>query len=135
MALWTLLWPVTSGVFRACRDNGRSWHEWPKCSVAPLVLHIPALAPTWHGEGPRDIKGGTGPGVVWALGATSQYSVSGGTDQLVGTWGAELSSAPATTPSMPSNLVGNPETQGFVWSSASGNSPQELSPVERRLRV
>lgn len=78
VALWTLQWPVTSGVFRACGDNGRSWHWLHRCPTAPLVLHSPALAPTWHGEGPRDITGGTGLGVVLALGATSQYRVSGG---------------------------------------------------------
>lgn len=59
----------------------------------------------------------------------------GGTDQLVGVGRAELSSAPATAHSVPSNLGGNPETQGTVWSRASESSPQELSPAERRLSV
>lgn len=89
VALWTLQWPETSGVFRACGDNGRSWHRLPRCPTAPLVLHSPALAPTWHGEGPRDITGGTGLGVVLALGATSQYRVSGGAQTSWLEWGEQ----------------------------------------------
>lgn len=112
------------------RAMAESWQGLPRCPTAPLVFHVPALAPTWHGEGPRGITGGTGLGIVLALGATSQYSVSGGTDQLVGMGRAELSSPPAPTHSLPSHLVGNPGMEGTVWANASGSSPQEWSPGE-----
>lgn len=116
--LWTLLWPMT------CREL--AWL--PRCPTAPLVLHMPVLAPTWDEEGPGDITGGTGLSAVLALGEQTSWLEWGGVT-------ADLCLAPATIPSLPSNLVETPGVKGTVWSNPLGSSRQRLSPVERRLGV
>lgn len=56
-------------------------------------------------------------------------------DRPVGQMGGtvQLCPAPASIPSLPSNLMGNPGVQGTAWSTPSGSSPQEPYPLDRRL--